>query len=94
MNIYFGQVKKSLAQSIINDGGKMFKQGKKYYEFCLSMDEDTFRITDGLGRMIPFSPEDIASLAKAADIAADYADPIVHYNEVKDYMLYGESMCV
>lgn len=94
MQILFGEIDQDVAEQMENDGCDSFKLGDQSFEYELSMDTDTIRITDSLGRMVPFGPEDMKSLFKAVRIAKAFASAIVDYNEVEAELEQGQTWCV
>lgn len=94
MQTLFGEIDQDVAERMAEDGCESFRLGDQYFEYELSMDTDTIRITDTLGRMIPFSPEDMKSLFKAVRIAKAYAKPIVEFEQVEAELEEGQTWCV
>jgi hypothetical protein len=95
INILFGSLTKTDADALVEEGFKPFinKDGD-FFDYCLSIDGDIFRIQNTIGQLVPFGAEDINSLFGAVRVAKRFAKPMVAMREVEEELNEDGELCI
>jgi hypothetical protein len=94
MKIYFGNVPHLEALNMEDQGINLFKHDGMFFDFVLEANEDGFKITDALGRFVPFAHESIWDILGALKIIKPMSQAIANAEYAVDTIREEGEQCV